>query len=85
MTLNEIYSMNTLFWFYLIICFLAGTVWIPFVQLSATILKHRYRLQDFPAAAYASIILGVPIFLYPLVGLYTDRYGRRISICTSPF
>ena len=32
------------------------------------------------AADYASIILFLPIILYPVVGWFTDRYGQTI-IC----
>lgn len=81
--MKDIYAMSSLFWFYLIVCFLAGAVWIPFVQLSATIVKHRFSWQDEEAADYASIILFLPILLYPLVGWVTDRYGRRLSVCKS--
>ena len=79
-SMKDIYAMSGLFWFYLVVCFLAGAVWIPFVQLSATIVKHRFDLQDERAAQYASIILFLPIVLYPLVGWFTDRYGRRLSV-----
>ena len=80
-SMKDIYAMSSLFWFYLIVSFLAGAVWIPFVQLSATIVKHRFQLLDEKAADYASIILFLPIVLYPLAGWITDRYGRRLSLC----
>jgi MFS family permease len=80
-SMKDIYAMSSLFWFYLILCILAGAVWIPFVQLSATIVKHRFQLQDEQAAQYASIILFLPILLYPLAGWITDRFGRRLSLC----
>jgi nitrate/nitrite transporter NarK len=83
--MRDIYAMSGLFWFYLVVCLLAGAVWIPFVQLSATIVKHRFSLQDERAAQYASIILFLPIILYPLVGWFTDRFGRRLSVCSSYF
>ena len=83
--MKDIYAMSGLFWFYLVVCLLAGAVWIPFVQLSTTIVKHRFAMQDVGAADYASIILFLPIILYPLVGWFTDRYGRRLSVCISPF
>lgn len=79
-SMRDIYAMSGLFWFYLIVCFLAGAVWLPFVQLSATIVKHRFDLEDVEAAQYASIILFLPIVLYPLVGWFTDRYGRRLTV-----
>ena len=82
-SMNDIYAMSGVFWFYLVVCFLAGTVWLPFVQLSATIVKHRFQLEDFDAAEYASIILFLPVLLYPLAGWFTDRYGRRLSVCMS--
>ena len=81
-SMNDIYGMSSLFWFYLVVCLLAGAVWVPFVQLSTTIVKHRFKLQDEHAAQYASIILFLPIVLYPLVGWFTDRYARRLSVCT---
>lgn len=82
-SMKDIYSMSGLFWFYLLVCFFAGAVWTPFIQLSATIVKHRFALEDVHAAQYASIILFLPIVLYPLVGWFTDRYGRRLSACMS--
>jgi nitrate/nitrite transporter NarK len=81
--MKDIYAMSGLFWFYLVVCFLAGAVWTPFVQLSATIIKHRFQMQDFRAAQYASIILFFPVVLYPFVGWFTDRFGRRLSVCIS--
>ena len=44
--MKDIYAMSGLFWFYLVVCLLAGVVWTPFVQLSATIVKHRFGMQD---------------------------------------
>jgi nitrate/nitrite transporter NarK len=81
--MKDIYAMSGLFWFYLVLCFLAGAVWTPFVQLSTTIIKHRFQMQDFRAAQYASIILSLPVILYPFVGWFTDRFGRRLSVCIS--
>ena len=81
--MKDIYAMSGLFWFYLIVCLLAGMVWTPFVQLSATIIKHRFKMEDVHAAQYASIILLFPIVLYPIVGWFTDRFGRRVSACNS--
>ena len=54
--------MPPLFWWYLLVSFLAGMVWIPFVQLSSTIIKHRFAtpdsaIDDMKAAEYASVIL----------------------------
>jgi nitrate/nitrite transporter NarK len=82
-SMKDIYAMSGVFWFYLVVCFLAGAVWIPFVQLSTTIVKHRFRLDDVEAADYASIILFLPVLLYPLVGWFTDRFSRRLSVCMS--
>jgi nitrate/nitrite transporter NarK len=82
-SMKDIYSMSSLFWWYLVVCFLAGAVWIPFRQLSTTIIKHRFALQDEGAADYASIILFLPIILYPLVGWITDQFARRLSFCTT--
>lgn len=82
-SMKDIYEMTGVFWFYLVVCLLAGAVWIPFVQLSATIIKHRFSLADVYAADYASIILFLPIVLYPIAGWFTDRYGRRLSVCIS--
>jgi nitrate/nitrite transporter NarK len=79
-SMRDIYAMNGLFWFYLLVCWFAGAVWTPFVQLSTTIVKHRFDLKDETAAEYASIILFLPILLYPLVGWITDRFGRRLTI-----
>jgi nitrate/nitrite transporter NarK len=81
--MKDIYAMSGLFWFYLVVCLLAGAVWIPFIQLSATIVKHRFAMGDETAAQYASIILLLPIILYPLVGWFTDRYSGRLSVCKS--
>jgi len=82
-SMKDIYAMGGVFWFYLLVCFLGGAVWMPFIQLSSTIVKHRFSMEDYEAAQYASIILFLPIVLYPAVGWFTDRYSRRLSVCIS--
>ncbi|RUS13624.1 hypothetical protein BC937DRAFT_95031 [Endogone sp. FLAS-F59071] len=53
---------------------------------NSNIVKHRYGISDMSAAFYASIILAVPCVVYPFLGLFLDRVGKRcllLLICSS--
>ncbi|CAG8613951.1 8760_t:CDS:2 [Ambispora gerdemannii] len=42
--------------------------------------EHRFGTTDLLAAWDASIILLLPVIIYPFLGLFLDKYGKRCSI-----
>ncbi|KAG9064131.1 hypothetical protein KI688_003317 [Linnemannia hyalina] len=74
---REVYGFSTMFWTLLIISFLVGASWNPFMHQSSNIVKHRYGLDDEQAAWQASIILAVPLIIYPFLGTFIDHAGKR--------
>lgn len=44
---------------------------------NSNIVKHRYGLDDEQAAWQASIILAVPLIIYPFLGTFIDHAGKR--------
>ncbi|RUP09021.1 hypothetical protein BC936DRAFT_140104, partial [Jimgerdemannia flammicorona] len=47
---------------------------------NSNIVKHRYGITDMAAAFYASVILAVPVVVYPFLGLFLDRVGKRCML-----
>lgn len=45
--------------------------------------KYRFGYDDSRAAAIASVAQVLPIFLMPLLGVFVDRYGKRIVLSKS--
>ncbi|KAF9541745.1 hypothetical protein EC957_002703 [Mortierella hygrophila] len=74
---REVYGFSTMFWTLLIISFFVGASWNPFMHQSSNIVKHRYGLDDEQAAWQASIILAVPLIIYPFLGTFIDHAGKR--------
>ncbi|KAF9907279.1 hypothetical protein EC991_011180 [Linnemannia zychae] len=74
---REVYGFSTMFWTLLTISFLVGASWNPFMHQSSNIVKHRYGLDDEQAAWQASIILAVPLIIYPFLGSFIDHAGKR--------
>ncbi|KAG0375182.1 hypothetical protein BGX24_009434 [Mortierella sp. AD032] len=74
---REVYGFSTMFWTLLTISFLVGASWNPFMHQSSNIVKHRYGLDDEQAAWQASIILAVPLIIYPFLGTFIDHAGKR--------
>ncbi|KAF9305177.1 hypothetical protein BGZ74_011105 [Mortierella antarctica] len=74
---REVYGFSSLFWCILTISFLVGASWNPFMHQASNIVKHRYGLNDEQAAWQASIILAVPLVIYPFLGTFIDHAGKR--------
>ena len=77
---SDMYEMPKIFWIYLLLCFFAGSVWTPFVQLATSFVALKFSKGIENATMLASIVLSMPIILYPLVGWISDRYGHRLFI-----
>ncbi|KAF9020589.1 hypothetical protein BGZ52_002437, partial [Haplosporangium bisporale] len=74
---REVYGFSSMFWCMLTISFLVGASWSPFMHQASNIVKHRYGLNDEQAAWQASIILAVPLIIYPFLGTFIDHAGKR--------
>ncbi|KAF9420701.1 hypothetical protein BGZ94_009056 [Podila epigama] len=74
---REVYSFSSMFWCILTISFLVGASWNPFMHQASNIVKHRYNLNDEQAAWEASVILAVPLIIYPFLGSFIDHAGKR--------
>ncbi|CAG8640364.1 34142_t:CDS:2, partial [Racocetra persica] len=77
---NAIFTLSDIFWWSLVVGVLFGSCVIPFLHLSSNIIKHRYDTTDLLASWDASIIMLMPVAVYPFLGLFLDKYGHRLSI-----
>ncbi|RKP06308.1 major facilitator superfamily domain-containing protein, partial [Thamnocephalis sphaerospora] len=62
---------------YLVLEFLLGACWQPFLHLSSNMIKVLYNIEAKHAAWLASITVAIPIVMNPLVGMFLDRTQRR--------
>ncbi|KAG0203787.1 hypothetical protein BGX28_004067 [Mortierella sp. GBA30] len=74
---REVYGFSSMFWTMLTISFLVGASWNPFMHQASNIVKHHYGLGDDQAAWEASVILAVPLIVYPFLGTFIDHAGKR--------
>ncbi|KAF9575295.1 hypothetical protein EC968_003647 [Mortierella alpina] len=74
---QEVYGFSSMFWTLLTISFLVGASWNPFMHQASNIVKHHYGIDDEQAAWIASIILAVPLIIYPFLGTFIDHAGQR--------
>ncbi|KAF8587893.1 MFS general substrate transporter [Ramaria rubella] len=74
--LNDLTRMGDVFWLYIAVNVLCGTIWIPFTHLAPNLIENRYGLSEGQAAAQGSILLAGPIVLYPLCGYITDTVKK---------
>ncbi|KAG0341850.1 hypothetical protein BG004_005873, partial [Podila humilis] len=74
---REVYGFSSMFWSLLTISFFVGASWNPFMHQASNIVKYRYGLNDEQAAWQASIILAVPLIIYPFLGTFIDHAGKR--------
>ncbi|KAF9930326.1 hypothetical protein BGZ67_005878 [Mortierella alpina] len=74
---REVYGFSNMFWTLLTISFLVGASWNPFMHQASNIVKHHYGVDDEQAAWVASIILAVPLIIYPFLGTFIDHAGQR--------
>ncbi|KAJ7788473.1 major facilitator superfamily domain-containing protein [Mycena olivaceomarginata] len=75
--LRQITKLGDVFWAYIAVNVLCGTIWAPFTHLSANIIELRYRMTEKDAANTASYVLVGSIFLYPICGYTVDRFKRK--------
>ncbi|KAJ7103506.1 major facilitator superfamily domain-containing protein [Mycena belliarum] len=75
--LREITKLGDVFWAYIAVNILCGTIWAPFTHLAANIIELRYHMSEKDAANTASYVLIGSIFLYPMCGYLVDRFKRR--------
>ncbi|KAJ7706150.1 major facilitator superfamily domain-containing protein [Mycena rosella] len=75
--LREITKLGDVFWAYIAVNILCGTIWAPFTHLAANIIELRYQMTEKDAANTASYVLVGSIFLYPMCGYLVDRFKRR--------
>ncbi|KAH7930998.1 MFS general substrate transporter, partial [Leucogyrophana mollusca] len=71
--LADVPKLGDVFWAYIGINVLCGTLWSPFTHLAANILEKRYDLSESNASTQASYLLAGSIVLYPLCGFAVDH------------
>ncbi|KAF9439310.1 hypothetical protein BGZ76_003840 [Entomortierella beljakovae] len=74
---KEVYGFSTMLWTMLIISFLVGASWNPFMHQASNIVKNRYNLDDKQAAWNVAVTLAVPLVVYPFLGSFIDHAGKR--------
>ncbi|KAL0951154.1 hypothetical protein HGRIS_007887 [Hohenbuehelia grisea] len=65
--LKEITKLGDVFWAYVGLNVLCGSIWSPFTHLAANIIEKRYNLSEKDAASQASYLLAGSLVLYPIV------------------
>ncbi|ORX33514.1 major facilitator superfamily domain-containing protein [Kockovaella imperatae] len=65
------------YWVYIFLNLLAGSIWQPFLHLSADLIQHRYSVSEQIASYQASVLLAGAIVLYPIIGRLTDSASNR--------
>ncbi|KAG1750017.1 major facilitator superfamily domain-containing protein [Suillus paluster] len=70
---KDIPKLGDIFWAYIGLNILCGTVWAPFTHLAANIFERRYGLTEDAASTQASYLLIGSILLYPITGFMVDR------------
>ncbi|TBU48356.1 MFS general substrate transporter [Dichomitus squalens] len=75
--LRDITKLGDVFWAYIGLNVLCGTVWAPFHHLAANILQRRFELPEADASMKASYLLSGSVLLYPITGLVVDRVKKR--------
>ncbi|KAG1646590.1 hypothetical protein G6F44_000674 [Rhizopus delemar] len=65
------------FWLIASMEFLLGGGWGCFLHINSEYVKFRFGYPDQLAAGIASVAQVLPIFLMPVLGVMTDRYGKR--------
>ncbi|GAA5910818.1 hypothetical protein JCM8208_001004 [Rhodotorula glutinis] len=79
--LSSLASFGSPFWWYIAVCVLAGT-WYTTQHLATHLLQATYGasgISQEEASATASVLLGAPIVLYPLVGYVVDKQPHLLS------
>ncbi|KAJ1956783.1 hypothetical protein IWQ62_005228 [Dispira parvispora] len=74
--LGKVFEFSDVVWWFFLMCFLFGAVWIPFIHLSSNIIKVEYQVSDAEAAWVSSLVFALPMVLNPILGVILDRVGR---------
>ncbi|EIN13724.1 MFS general substrate transporter [Punctularia strigosozonata HHB-11173 SS5] len=75
--IRDITKLGDVFWAYIAINILCGSIWEPFHHLAPNIIQLRYDLSESQASDEASWLLAGSVVLYPIVGLVVDRFRAR--------
>ncbi|KIM85235.1 hypothetical protein PILCRDRAFT_817238 [Piloderma croceum F 1598] len=75
--LKEVTKLDDVFWAYIGLNILCGTIWAPFTHLAANIFQQRYQLSELDAGSHASYLLAGSIILYPVCGFIVDNLKKR--------
>jgi len=75
--LGEITKLDDVFWAYIGLNVLCGTIWAPFTHLAANIIQQRYQLSELDASTQASYLLAGSVILYPVCGFIVDGLKKR--------
>ncbi|KAG2159888.1 major facilitator superfamily domain-containing protein [Suillus bovinus] len=70
---KDIPKLGDIFWAYIGLNILCGTIWAPFTHLAANLFEKRYGLTEHAASTQASYLLVGSILLYPATGFTVDR------------
>uniref|UniRef100_D8PPV1 Lysosomal dipeptide transporter MFSD1 n=1 Tax=Schizophyllum commune (strain H4-8 / FGSC 9210) TaxID=578458 RepID=D8PPV1_SCHCM len=86
--LRSVVKLGDVFWAYVFLNVLCGSIWSPFVHLAANIIETRYSLPEASAASQASYLLAGSLIMYPLCGFLVDRFKHRpiviqLLVCSS--
>ncbi|KAJ1650067.1 hypothetical protein IWQ61_009028 [Dispira simplex] len=74
--LGKVFEFSDMVWWFFLMCFLFGAVWIPFIHLSSNIIKVEYQVSDSEAAWVSSLVFALPMLLNPVLGVILDQVGR---------
>jgi len=71
---------NDTVWLLVLLSFLFGFTWAPFMRISTEMIMFRFGSEDTVAAWYSSLALVVPIVLNPILGGVIAKWGKRTWI-----
>ncbi|KAH9944398.1 MFS general substrate transporter [Epithele typhae] len=75
--LRDITKLGDVFWAYIGLNVLCGSIWAPFTHLAANVLQHRFDIPEADASITASYLLAGSVILYPVTGMIVDRAKKR--------
>lgn len=78
--LNDVLALGDVFWAYIALNVLCGTLWGPFTHLAPNLLERRYELNEGDASTQASYLLVGSMVLYPACGYLVDRLKHPQAI-----
>ncbi|KAI0778169.1 MFS general substrate transporter [Trametes elegans] len=75
--LRDITKLGDVFWAYIGLNVLCGSVWAPFTHLVSNILQRRFHLTESDASTKGSYVLAGSVILYPITGVVLDTVKKR--------